>query len=189
MATMSGNMNKRVKARFFFILLGVVVGALVWVVIWEAIVGHGGGPDRSAGEWELVEPPRPILLLHTGGTTDEIRDAVIRSGKPVDEISVLGGTLLAWAVAYERREVVEWLLQQGASPDGIHPSWRPLAGAMGNDDIEMIRLLMQHGADPDLKAGDTVIRDLADREKDPAIKDAIEGAIENEPEAESRAHP
>jgi len=137
-------------------------------------------------ERNLVGPEdKAMELLWQGATLDEIKGAVQKSGKHVDQISALGGSLLFWAASKGRLDVARWLLEQGADPDGIHPGSRPLKTAVLGEKVAMVRLLVSHGADPDLKtdiAGAT-IRQLAEQEANPEIVAAL--PVEEEPESKS----
>lgn len=132
-------------------------------------------------ETELVRIVNTPLssLLFKGASLDEIKTAVEESGKSVDQISWLGGSLLYHAVLKGRRDVAEWLLSKNANPDGIHYTSVPLGTAVGNEDIEMIKLLIAWGADPDADMGDDMTpRSLAKLAKNPEVMAALSGRAE-----------
>ena len=99
---------------------------------------------------ELVGPDHAILLVRQGSSLADIQAEVRKSGKHVDQVQFLGQSLLCVAVRKKRYDVAEWLLtKQGANPNGVYFSGVPLASAIEQSDIEMIRLLLKFGADPD----------------------------------------
>lgn len=105
------------------------------------------------------------LLDNKAGLT-EIQRAVADSGKNVDDIFWNHGTLLANATTAGRTDVVAWLLEVGAQPDGASGSI-PLARAVRGGRVEIARLLILHGANPDLDIGDGLTpRSLATLRKD-----------------------
>ena len=103
---------------------------------------------------ELVGPEdEAISLLYGGAPFEDVKFAVQRSGKHVDQISWRGGSLLHEAAGEGRIDVVRWLLNEGANPNGIHPTKAPLATAIGREDVALTKLLIKAGADPDLDTG------------------------------------
>jgi hypothetical protein len=129
-------------------------------------------------EQKLVGPEeRAIQLLSEGRPLQEIKNAVQASGKAVDEISWWDGSLLYWAVDKKRLDVAEWLLAEGASPNGTHPSEAPLRAAIVREHVPMVELLIKAGADPDLPAQagpvSTTPRDLAEAGGNPDVMAAL----------------
>ncbi|HDZ20073.1 hypothetical protein LCGC14_0409110 [marine sediment metagenome] len=106
-------------------------------------------------ERKLVGPEDDQVwaLLYDEAPLEDIKQAVQNSGKHVDQLVWIGGSFLSNAVDKERKDLVVWLLEQGANPDGVEPSTAPLAGAIWNEDASMVQLLLKHGADPDLDMG------------------------------------
>ena len=107
--------------------------------------------------------PKAIMLLLEGWPLEEIQKAVAESGKGVDRISWLSGSLLYWAAGYKRMDVAQWLLDQGANPNGIAVEQRrsisdyprlPLKVAIEKHDLPIVKLLLKAGADPDLRPVD-----------------------------------
>lgn len=95
-----------------------------------------------------VAPKDPVFrALHEGGSLDRIQQAVLKTGKHPDELA-WGTTLLNQAVLSDRRDVVAWLLSEGASSNGIPGQWPPLACAAAKGDLLTVRLLLRNGADP-----------------------------------------
>jgi ankyrin repeat protein len=56
--------------------------------------------------------------------------------------------------AAERLAVVTWLLDHGADPNDRSSAWTPLMGAATAHDVEMVKLLLARGANPNLVNAD-----------------------------------
>lgn len=95
----------------------------------------------------------PIGLLSQEAPLAQIVEAIERSGKSVDQVTCLDTSLLSEAVVKRRKDVVAWALARGANPNGIIPSTNPLRYAIGNEDADLVGVLLRHGADPDLEMG------------------------------------
>ena len=93
---------------------------------------------------------KAITLLLRGRPLEEIQKAVAESGKSVDGIPWLDGSLLYWAALDTRMDVAEWLLAKGVNPTGTNPSMQPLAAAIAEQDLPMVKFLVKSAADPDL---------------------------------------
>ncbi len=103
---------------------------------------------------ELVGPDEDaIALLYQAAPLAVIKSAVVGSGKDVDSIDWLGSSLLAEAVVANRQDVVTWLLEEGADPDGNSNWTTPLTRAVYGENVEMVGLLLRYGADPDYDRG------------------------------------
>jgi len=139
---------------------------------------------------QLVGPrDKAMELLLQGAPLDEIQAGVRRSGKQVDQITHLGGTLLFYAAKQRREAVAQWFLTQGANPNGTYQGVGavPLEVAVRNEDVAMIRLLVQAGADPDLELGDNMTpRKRAEEINQPAILAALESTRGAATTAQSR---
>ncbi len=139
-----------------FLLVGAVIVAVV--VLRPRI--------SIQRETSLVGPDDRAIQIVSHGTLAEIQQEVKRSGKKPDEMYFLAGSLLYWAVKHERIDVAKWLLAEGSDPNG-HRGAPPLEPAIRNRDLAMVRLLLKHGANPDLVSG-ILLRDVAqvnDREE------------------------
>lgn len=137
-------MNKIFKVIGLSVLVLVVVALLLFrpriTVQYQSSLG---GPEEEA-----------ILLLANNGHLADIQRAVTLSGKDIDDISYKGGSLLYWAAHYNQLEVAEWLLTEGANPNGITPGMPPLLTAVIHKHLSMVNLLVKWGADPDIDVGD-----------------------------------
>ena len=130
---------------------------------------------RFSVEHRLVGPKdEAISLLWSRASLQEIKDAVERSGKNVDEIRDYGDSLLSWAVSKDREDVTEWLLAEGANPNGVSQAGSPLESAISRQNVPMVRLLLANGADPDADTGCGVTpRKVAERQGNPEILSAL----------------
>ena len=109
-------------------------------------------------ERKLVGPEDDQVwaLLRNEAPLEDIKQAVQNSGKHVDQLVWIGGSFLSNAVHEDRKDLVVWLLEQGANPNGVEPGTAPLVMAICNEDVSMVQLLLKHGADPDLDMGDSM---------------------------------
>ena len=140
-------------------------------------------------DFERVDP-RSMLSLIRNGRVEDIAAAVEASGKCIDDTSWLGHPLLVSAVIRQRHDVAEWLLSKGADPDGSdNCSITPLESAIENEDVPMIRLLIDAGADPDLDRLSIGItpRSVAAKSGNPAVIAALSDGEEPAPDASGDA--
>jgi ankyrin repeat protein len=119
----------------------------------------------------------PALPLHRAafrGDVAEIR-SLVKAGADVNERDALGYTALAWAArgghpvgphrcrgeAAERPAVITALLDLGANPNaadtrprgfGRSSGWTPLFVALHHEQFGSARVLLEHGADPNLRS-------------------------------------
>ena len=158
-------------------------------------------------ERELVGPEddRVWALLRKDAPLEEIKQAIRETGKHPDQMVWVGGSLLSNAVDKGRKDLVIWLIDQGANPNGVHPStsplksavWKkdadmvrlliekgadpnvgsPLLSAISNDDPNMVRLLIEHGADPDLEDQGSTPRGVAAHKGNPEVIKALEQSV------------
>jgi ankyrin repeat protein len=109
-------------------------------------------------EYVLTGPPHdPVIdLVKNWGSPQEIEAALAASGRDVNEVVQMGESLLMMAVMKEREDVAAWLLEKGANPNGAHPAFAPLAYAVKFESANLVKLLLEYGADPDLDVGDGI---------------------------------
>jgi Ankyrin repeat len=115
----------------------------------------GYGPSGPSVRYERVDRlvpagDGPISLLYIDASLDDIKSAVKNSGQSFDTFELMGGSLLYHAANRSREDVVDWLLESGAKPDGFDASIPPLNGAISEKNIEIARKLIEAGADPNL---------------------------------------
>lgn len=121
------------------------------------------GGLRVSVTTEMVRYPEWLMLMYRGASDASIKRAIQSTNSHPDQLAEGDGTALYYAVSFERKEVVSWLLNQGASPDGAGLPRVPLVCAVENEDIECTRILLKHGADPDINGVEGVTaRDLAE---------------------------
>ena len=113
-----------------------------------------------AVEYSLISPPHQEVwgLFQTHASTDQIIDAILATGVHVDDIQWMGSSVLSFATSKDRPEIVAWLLEQGADPNGTEPSSAPLRFTVDNHDTEIAELLLEYGADPDMDVGGMTVR-------------------------------
>jgi len=159
------------RKAIFGVVAVALLAAVVLLVCWTRPWVHVS-VDR-----QLVGPGDEAMnLLLQGAPLDQIQAAVRRSGKHVDQITHLGGTLLFYATAEKRIDVAQWLLKEGANPNGVWNGFggAPLAEAISKQDVAMVRLLLAGGADPDLEmTGGTTPRKYAQSLDNPDILAAL----------------
>jgi len=105
-------------------------------------------------ETHLVDAGDKVFGLLDHQPLEEIKKAVESSGKGVDEATMYSGTYLYWAASAKRIDVAKWLLEKGANPNGVDPAMTPLRAAVMKNDLLMVKLLVQAGANPDIDPGD-----------------------------------
>lgn len=148
----------------FYSLLGVLVlGILVYAF------------GRGVSSWNAARVA-PVLRAAESGNLERLRD-LVEAGAPVNGVGPEGGTPMASAIRAGQPGAAEVLLQGGATPtDSImrmamrHEQWQilsmmieaggnpnvrgtwngrsPLELAVERRDMDMIRLLLERGADP-----------------------------------------
>jgi uncharacterized protein len=89
-----------------------------------------------------------FMVACASGDVDKVQ-RMLSDGADPNYVSDLGGTPLTWAAAWDREEVVECLLDNGAEvelPD--RPAWSALMHAASRGNRAIVCLLMARGADP-----------------------------------------
>lgn len=101
-------------------------------------------------------PPEAIDLAHAlfdmarAGRTERL-GAYVDAGAPVDLTDPAGNTLLMLAAYHEHAETVRTLAARGADVDRLNDRGQsPLAGAIFKGAEEVVAVLLEFGADPDL---------------------------------------
>lgn len=104
------------------------------------------------------------MLAACSGDLCELFDLIL-SGANIDQHDRKGWTALHYACHWDEYEIAVQLLDSGADPNGADPDPypyslidTPLTIAAGKGYFYLVRLLIAHGADPDLYAGDNALR-------------------------------
>jgi hypothetical protein len=115
---------------------------------------------------ELTGPENPEVwsLLEKGAPLEDIQHAVRSTDKPIEHIVWVGGSILECSIEENRSDVVLWLLNEGANPDGVYSRGGPLRVAIHNKDEDMVRLLLEHGADPNAGKGDVMVSAIGEED-------------------------
>lgn len=136
-------------------------------------------PVDSYNRTELV-----TYICDTTGDSDSKSLALIRSDIDLEQADSMGFTYLHFAAQFENPTVVKALLENGANANAetlLGASSLHLAVARCNfytveRCLEVIRLLLEAGADPDKKSRDGYsVRDLATISEIPEIKELVCG--------------
>jgi len=113
-----------------------------------------GAPDP-----ELVELAHQMFDLARAGETERLA-AYVESGVPVDLTDASGNTLLMLAAYHGHAATVATLTARGADADRVNDRGQsPLAGAVFKGEDDVVRVLLDAGADPD--AGAPTARETA----------------------------
>ena len=81
------------------------------------------------------------------------------------------GTPLHLAVNYEKLEIIELLLIEGADVNMINTKGEPPIFMISSDNINLFKLLLVHGADPNIKNNDG--RTILDKAYEENLTDII----------------
>ena len=97
---------------------------------------------------EVVELATKIFDLARQGRTEELV-AYVDAGVPIDARGVDAGTALHYAGMWGHPGTLRLLLDRGAEGDRINDRGQtPLAGAVFKGETEVIKALLEGGADP-----------------------------------------
>lgn len=170
-------------------LISVVGGLLVLVTVGIELLFQPRIAFHS--EQKLVRADEPAVeLLNEARPLEEIKQEIQKSGKHVDAISWLEGSLLYWAAKKRRLDVAQWLLSKGANPNGIDLGMPPLQPAIVNQDLAMVKLLLMSSADPDLgPASGVTPRGIAKSVGNPEIIAALPPVRKTKPSTSVKSPP
>ncbi|MGJ9411737.1 ankyrin repeat domain-containing protein [Aeromicrobium sp. CF4.19] len=98
----------------------------------------------------LVELAHQLLDLARAGETGQLA-AAVDAGTPADLTDAVGNTLVMLAAYHGHPVTVQALVERGASVDTLNDRGQsPLAGAIFKGEDDVVRVLLQAGADPDV---------------------------------------
>ena len=113
----------------------------------------------AAPDPELVELAHQMFDLARDGETERLA-AYVETGVPVDLTDASGNTLLMLAAYHGHAATVAALTARGANADRVNDRGQsPLAGAVFKGEDDVVRVLLDAGADPD--AGTPTARETA----------------------------
>ncbi|PHR59707.1 MAG: hypothetical protein COA47_09420 [Robiginitomaculum sp.] len=93
-----------------------------------------------------LDPPlSPLMQSARQGNLDQV-STLLQQGADVDALDLKDKTALFYAVRENHLNVVKALLDAGANPD-IAKAWPLLPVAVGNENFQMVSLLLEGGAD------------------------------------------
>lgn len=108
---------------------------------------------------DLVELAHQMFDLARAGESERL-GAYVEAGVPVDLTDASGNTLLMLAAYHGHATTVGLLAARGADVDRLNDRGQsPLAGAVFKDEQDVVRTLLEAGADPD--AGSPTARETA----------------------------
>jgi ankyrin repeat protein len=82
----------------------------------------------------------------------EIAKLLVEKGSDVNAVDSYGDDVLTFLTAYNLPRITEYLISQGAKVDHLNSNGRTaLSQAAENGKIDVVRVLLQHGADPNLR--------------------------------------
>lgn len=97
----------------------------------------------------IIELAHQLLDWARAGDTERV-DAYVAAGAPVNLSDAGGNTLLMLAAYHGHAATVAMLAARGADVDRLNDRGQsPLAGAVFKDEQEVVRTLLDAGADPD----------------------------------------
>lgn len=101
----------------------------------------------------IIWSKRQQFLVHAAVRGDvSILNAMLAVGADPNS-AVTGSSPLYYAVWHHRIEAAVSLIDHGANVNAVEPSGlTPLVGAASSGDDAMVRLLLDHGADPNARA-------------------------------------
>lgn len=123
----------------------------------EAMIRIGVDVDYPARGLADIAPVgsawTPIMLAAAEGH-EEIVSMLIQGGADVNAKNELGRTSLMFSANYGFFEIAEMLLENGASTDDVandETGWTAIIAASFNGHRNLVRLLLEHGADQNIR--------------------------------------
>lgn len=107
-----------------------------------------------------IDDRTPLMLAVCERHFGQVLDLIF-NGAEIDAKTHEGWTALTYAVSYQEYEIARQLLDSGANPNPVASydmQDAPLALAACRGDFDLVRLLIAHGADPDIYSGTFALR-------------------------------
>ena len=110
--------------------------------------GRWTSDPRVAGNWTSRQKWNTVLWLATDANRPDIVRALVAAGAK-DQATGYLETALMWAASAGHEDIVRSLLANGSDVNATDDFGdTALDGAVMKDDVEIVKLLLQHGADP-----------------------------------------
>lgn len=132
-----------------------IYGACLLAALLMASCGSDGSGSQAQNDGQVSNGAREsdstrLMSAVRSGDIDEVRRVFEEIGKDINDIYDDGErSPLAFAVIRENVEIVEFLLSEGADPNGSSESL-PIISAAFKGSIVLVKLLLEHGADPNI---------------------------------------
>jgi ankyrin repeat protein len=133
----------------------VAVILLLLLVMFALMILGPNVRVRFSQSQQLVGPESELYFsIVRGEPRGVIEQLIERDASDLHDFYFIGQSLLAHAIRYGRNDVIDLLIEHGANPNGLGRVGEstPLFIAVIYDDEVAARLLMSHGADPNMTA-------------------------------------
>jgi len=167
--------------------------ALMWAAaqrhpdVVRVLIAHGGDVHARSESWSQVEAvsphgvpeynraipyghDTPLLFAARSGDTASAR-LLVEAGADVNDQDAWGVSVLVLAAHSGFRDLVDFLLENGADPNSAAAGFTALHEAVMRRDEPLVRTLLDHGADPrvPLKAWTPTRRQSSDLHFEPEL--------------------
>ena len=128
----------------------VIVGIIAIVVSWLMLKGDNGVSIQVVRRYEFARVQEPLYyLIQEGGSLEEISQQVSSRPEVVHTFTDQGITLLGWAAAENRLDIIRMLVEKGADMNaGAGTGTPPIHCAVIYRQYAAAALLIELGADP-----------------------------------------
>jgi len=157
----------------------IIAATLCGVVVLTVALATVLSPYRvnlRRTERMVSHNPPLVDMIARGVGADQIATAMDRETLSLNDIrDSFGKGLLSVAISWGRKDVVLLLLARGADVDDPLGRLPPLSAAVIYKEAEIAKILLSHGASPDLRVGGHPSpREEAVKSADPKIKSVFE---------------
>ena len=116
---------------------------------WYELVNPTGSEDGTGVEWVQQGGFTPLLFAAREGNLESAR-LLLDKGANVDDIAANGASALVVAAQSGNAELAGFLLTRGANPNAAEAGYSALHLAILHDDLELVKQLMAHSANPNI---------------------------------------